>query len=141
MASPIKKRAPQWEVKAKQQLAIWKQHLPVVKAIEQSEIIVTRRGLAIDDLRSHNFRELLESHIYAVVCQEAEVEIEKWGRNTEVVESVVYASFLVDAAKEVGIEVEKVRAGSALTLEALQPKTKLCKQASLVWTVCHWSHR
>jgi len=31
------------------------------------------------------------------------------GRNIEVVESVVYASFLVDAAKEVGIEVEKVR--------------------------------
>ena len=29
--------------------------------------------------------------------------------NIEVVESVVYTSFLVDAAKEVGIEVEKVR--------------------------------
>jgi len=40
MASLLKKRAPQWGVKAKQQLAIWKQHLPVVKAIEQSEIIV-----------------------------------------------------------------------------------------------------
>jgi len=40
------------------------------------------------------------------VCQEA--EIEKWG-TFEVVESVVYTSFLVDAAKEVGIEVEKVR--------------------------------
>ena len=44
-----------------------------------------------------------------MVCQEAEVEIEKWGRNTEVVESVVYVSFLIDAAKEVWIEVEKVR--------------------------------
>jgi len=43
------------------------------------------------------------------VRQEAEVEIEKWGTNIEVVESVVYTSFLVDAAKEVGIEVEKVR--------------------------------
>ena len=55
-----------------------------------------------------NFRELLESPIYAVVRQEAEAETEKWGRNIEVVESVVYTSFLVDAAKEVGIEVEKV---------------------------------
>jgi len=45
-----------------------------------------------------------------VVCQEAEAEIEKRGRNIEVVESVVYTSFLVDAVKEVGIEVEKVRA-------------------------------
>ena len=112
MASLLKKRAPQWGVKAKQQLAIWKQHLLIAKAIVQSEIIVqcvTPRGLAIDDLRSHNFRELLEFPIYAVVCQETEAEIEKSGRNIEVVEDVVYASFLVDAAKEVGIEVEKVR--------------------------------
>ena len=78
MANPIKKRASQWEVKAKQQLAIWKQHLPIAKAVVQSEIIVQRatwRGLAIDDLRSHNFREFLESPIYAVVHQEAEAEI------------------------------------------------------------------
>ena len=70
MASLLKKRAPQWGVKAKQQLAIWKQHLLIAKAIVQSEIIVqcvTPRGLAIDDLRSHNFRELLEFPIYAVV--------------------------------------------------------------------------
>ena len=40
MASPIKRRAPQWEVKAKQQLAIWKQHLSIVMAIMQSEIDV-----------------------------------------------------------------------------------------------------
>jgi len=77
----------------------------------QSEIMrcVTWRGVAIDDLRYHNFRELLESPIYAVACQEAEAEIEKWGRNIKVVEIVVYTSFLVDAAKKVGIEVEKVR--------------------------------
>ena len=47
----------------------------------------------------------MESPIYAVVCQEAEAKIEKWERNIEVVESVVYTSFLVDAAKEVGIGV------------------------------------
>ena len=52
---------------------------------------------------------MLESLIYAVVCQEAEAEIKKWGRNFEVIESVVYTSFLGDAAKEGGIEVEKVR--------------------------------
>jgi len=72
----------------------------------------------------------MESPIYAAVCQEAEAEIEKWERNIEVVESVVYASLLVDAAKE----------GNALTLEILQPKTKLCTQASLVQTVWLWSH-
>ena len=112
MQGPVRWYIHDREVKAKEQLAIWKQHLPIVKAIVQSEIIVRcviRRGLAIDDLRSHNFRELLESPIYAVVRQEAEAEIEKWGRNIEVVESVVYTSFLVDAAKEVGIEIEKVR--------------------------------
>jgi len=43
MASPIKKRAPQWEVKVKQQLAIWKQHLPIAKAIVQSETLCDMR--------------------------------------------------------------------------------------------------
>ena len=87
MQGPVRWYIHDREVKAKEQLAIWKQHLPIVKAIVQSEIIVRcviRRGLAIDDLRSHNFRELLESPIYAVVRQEAEAEIEKWGRNIEV---------------------------------------------------------
>jgi len=46
---------------------------------------------------------LLESPIYAPRSRDREVG------NIEVVESVVYTSFLVDAAKEVGIEVEKVR--------------------------------
>ena len=40
MESPIKRRAPRWEMKAKQQLAIWKQHLLIAKAIMQLEIIV-----------------------------------------------------------------------------------------------------
>ena len=31
---------PQWEVKAKKELAMWKQHLPIAKAIAQSEIVV-----------------------------------------------------------------------------------------------------
>ena len=60
-----------------------------------------------------------------------------WGRNIEVVESVVYASFLlVDAAKEVGIEVKKVR---ECPYFRSSPKTKLCRQASLLRTVWHWS--
>ena len=112
MASPIKRRVPQWEVKAKKELAMWKQHLPIAKAIAQSEIIVrcaTRRGLAIDALKEHRFSNLEESPVYAAVLQEAEAEILKWEKNLEVIEGIVYARFLLDAAKEVGIAVERVR--------------------------------
>ena len=43
--------------------------------------------------------------MYATARQEAEAEIMKWEKTMEVVECVEYASFLVDAAKEVGIAV------------------------------------
>ena len=71
-----------------------------------------------------------------MVCQEAEEEIEKWGRNIEVVGSVVYTSFLVDAVKEFGIEVEKVR--NALTLEVLQPKTDIMRFISPCGSVSNY---
>ena len=81
MASPRKRRttvAPQWEVKAKRDLAIWKQHLPIAKAIAQSDVIVrcaTQKGLAINHLKDHNFSQLLESPVYGDVRREAEAEV------------------------------------------------------------------
>ena len=81
----------------------------------------------------------MEYPIYSVVHQEAEAEIEKWGRNIEVVESVVYTGFLVDAAKEVGIEVKKVKECPYFR----SPTTKdQAVQASFPCpeTMWHWSH-
>jgi hypothetical protein len=126
MASPRKRTAsiaPQWEVKAKGDLAIWRQHPPIAKAIAQSEIIVrcaTQRGLAINKVKSHNFAELLESPAYRGVRQEAEAQMERWEANMAVMDDVVHASFLVDAAKEAGIDVGKVRQYPFFTSPATQ---------------------
>ena len=98
-----------------------------------------QRGLAIDDLSSHNFKSC-QSLPFMQWCTKKQRRWLRSGEGTLKWWSVVHASFLVDAAKEVGIEVEKVR-DPECPLEVLQPKTKLCRQASLVWTVWHWSHQ
>ena len=122
MASPRKRTAsiaPQWEVKAKRDL-------PIAKAIAQSEIIVrcaTQRELAIDKVKSHNFAELLEFPAYRGVRQEAEAQMD----------DVVHASFLVDAAKEAGIDVGKVTQCPFFTSPATQHQAS---QANFPCTDC-----
>ena len=105
--------APEWEVKAKRELAIWRQHQKIARAIAQADIIVqcaTKRGLAVDQLKHHDFaKAALESPTYSIVRQEAEAQMEKWEEDMAAVENVVHASFLIEAAKEAGIDVEKVR--------------------------------
>ena len=54
------------------------------------------------------------------------------------VESVVYTSFFVDAVKEVGIEVKKVRECPYFRSPAT--KDKAMQARFPVQTVWHWSH-
>ena len=113
MASVLKLRAGgvlQWEVKAKRDMAIWRQHLPIARAIAHSNILVRcaeNNGVATVQIQQHQFEHLMESPIFNSVRQEAEKEMKRWEGNR--VEEIVHAGFLVDAAKEAGIDVERVR--------------------------------
>ena len=70
MASVLKLRAggvPQWEVKAKRDLAIWRQHLPIARAIAHSNILVRcaeNNGIATVEIQQHQFEHLMESPIF-----------------------------------------------------------------------------
>ena len=62
--------APEWEVKAKRELAIWRQHQKIARAIAQADIVqcATKRWLAVEQLKHHDFAKAALSHQPTASC-------------------------------------------------------------------------
>ena len=100
----------QWEVEAKRRLAKWRQQLSMARALAHGEIVVdvaARRGVKIS-VDGSGLRECMESSSFKDIQSEAARKLSKWDENMESAEEVVYSSFLVSAAREAGVDVDRL---------------------------------
>ena len=98
----------QWEIEAKKRSAVWRQQFFMVRALAHGEIVLeaaAKRGVKID-IEGTGLKECLESPSFEAIQVEASRELAKWDDNMKKAVEVVYSSFLVDAAKEAGVNVE-----------------------------------
>ena len=94
-----------WQVEAKRRLAKWKQQFSVARALVHGDIVMevaARKGVKIS-VDGSGLRECMESSDIQV---EAARKLEEWNEDMASAEDVVYSSFLVDAAREAGVDVD-----------------------------------
>ena len=103
-----KRSAMHWEIEAKKRLAVWRQQFSMVRVLAHGEKVLeaaAKRGVKID-IEGTGLKECLESPSFEAIQVEASRKLAKW--DDDKAEEVVYSSFLVDAAKEAGVDVERL---------------------------------
>ena len=102
--------SPDWQIEAKRKLAVWKQHVSVARTLAHGSIVVNvpeRRGVKIHEEGS-GLKEYMKSPSFMNIQLETAKEIRQWDEKMEVAEELAYSTFLIDAAKKAGVDVEGI---------------------------------
>ena len=108
MSSPVKRPrtscvSSEWEVEANRHVAIWRQQLPGVKAGVYSFFLLNaakKQGIDLETMQSEDVRSL---SAYRNVVKEVEAQMSKWEEKMRLVEPIVHAKALIEAAERAGV--------------------------------------
>ena len=97
-----------WQMEAKRRLANRRQQLSMARVLARGDIVVevaATKGVRVG-VDGSGLCEFIESSSFNEIQMEAHRRLSKWDQNMTIAEEAVYGSFLVDAAREAGVDVD-----------------------------------
>ena len=116
MCSPVKRRRTSsnvnvWEVESNRQVAIWRQQLPQVRVLVSSYFLFEaskKHGINLEEIKKQDYRELGCIPAYKNTLKEVEMRMNHWDETIKMLEPIVHATALVEAAEKSGVIIKSV---------------------------------